>query len=775
MMSNSAPGKDRVEYRHLRVIDPKGELLASIFGHCIRQRDVPDIWKTATTILIHKKGPTDDVSNFRPIALMSCIYKLLMGLLARRISKWAIENALLSEEQKSARPTEGCYEHGFLLQSVIGDTRRTQKNVFVAWLDLRNAFGSVPHDAIFTTLTHMGFPPDLVNMIRNAYTNATTEIRTNTGITNAIPIHAGVKQGCPMSPVLFNLALELVLRKIKAASESCWRGPARHHTVPISVIAYADDLVLLARQKQSLQHLLDAASSAATTIGLEFRPDKSASLSLVKSKRAEHQDEPVQRNIFTIQNNQIPSLGAEDHYRYLGVPIGLLHNIDNLPELVDKLIPKLIQIQESLLAPWQKLDAIRTFVQPCLTYALRAGAPKKQSLTDYRATLLRVIRKICDLPNRATTNYIFASRRTGGLGFQDPLRECDVQTIVQAIRILSSTDPTIAAIARAELLQTVQHAAQSLPTPALVANYLSAAPDDRLNNIRYRVQSLWTRTRKAARNLKVSFRMNDLTAPTIASGDAGPANSKQACYFLHNLIQDQYADALSELNDQGKVARALYHDQYANSSSWQFTGLNIRFKDWRFIHKARLNCLSLNAVKSRWSDTSPKCRHCPSTETLPHVLDHCTTNMVLIRQRHDKVIERLTNAVRFGDITTDRCVAESGSRLCPDIVITEGNQVSVIDVCCPFENGAEALAEAELQKVEKYLEIKQHFLSLGMQCNVYGFVIGALGTWHPNNEQVLRCLGMTRSYKNLFRKLCCTDVIQGSTNIYRQHLGCDQI
>ena len=214
----------------------------------------------------------------------------------------------------------------------------------------------------------------------------------------------------------------------------------------------------------------------------------------------------------------------------MGVPIGLLHNIDNVPELVDKLIRKLIQIQESLLAPWQKLDAIRTFVQPCLTYALRAGAPKKQSLTDYQATLVRVIRKICDLPNHATTNYIFASRRAGGLGFQDPLRECDFQTIVQAIRMLSSTDPTIAGIARAELLQTVQHAAQSLPTPALVANYLSAAPDDRLNNIRYRVQSLWTRTRKAARNFKVSFQMNDLTAPTIASGDAGPANSKQATF-----------------------------------------------------------------------------------------------------------------------------------------------------------------------------------------------------------------------------------------------------
>ena len=193
-MSNCAPGKNRVEYRHLRIIDPKGLLLASIFGHCIEQQNVPDVWKTATTILIHKKGATDDVS---------CIYKLLMGILAKRMSSWAIEHDLLSTEQKSARPSEGCYEHGFVLQSVIGDARRLQKDIFVAWLDLRNAFGSVPHAAVFTALNHMGFPPDLIMMLRNTYTNATTEVRTSSGTTDTIPINAGVKQGCPMSPILF--------------------------------------------------------------------------------------------------------------------------------------------------------------------------------------------------------------------------------------------------------------------------------------------------------------------------------------------------------------------------------------------------------------------------------------------------------------------------------------------------------------------------------------------------------------------------------------------
>ena len=158
-------------------------------------------------------------------------------------------------------------------------------------------------------------------------------------------------------------------------------------------------------------------------------------------------------------------------------------------------------------------------------------------------------------------------------------------------------------------------------------------------------------------------------------------------------------------------------------------------------------------------------------EALPHVLDHCGLNMVLIRQCRNKIVERLTNAVSSGKITTDRSVAESNSRLRPDIVISERNKVTIIDICCPFDNGSEALAEAEQQKINKYASLKDHFIARGLKCKVFGFVIGALGSWHPNYEHVLNRVGMTKSYKNLSRKLCCTDVIQGSTDIYRHHLG----
>ena len=219
------------------------------------------------------------------------------------------------------------------------------------------------------------------------------------------------------------------------------------------------------------------------------------------------------------------------------------------------------------------------------------------------------------------------------------------------------------------------------------------------------------------------------------------------------------------------MGRALTTDTFANGSTWQYNGINIRFRDWRFIRRARLNCLPVNNVKCRWSNSCSKCRHCDSVETLPHVLCHCRPNMPSILRRHNAIVDRIVNAVKCGTITTDQQVSAANSRLRPDIIVEDDNKVLIIDVCCPFDNNAEALRDAEQRKLNKYEGLKQFFVGQGKQCQVFGFVVGALGSWHPANENVLRELGMSKRYRSLFRKLCCTDAIQGSTNIYREHLG----
>ena len=278
--ANTAPGEDRVEYAHLKKIDPTGKILAPMFNTCLRAKNVPPIWKEAVTILIYKKGDPADVSNFRPIALMSCIYKLLMGIMAKRLTRWSIDAGILSPEQKSARPTEGCYEHTYILKSLVGQARRNKKKLALAWLDIRNAFGSVLHAVILTTLRYLGVPEELVSLIMNAYRGASTTIKLPDGSTRSIPIQAGVKQGCPLSPILFNLCIELILRRVKEAAANLKSGQCDHYGTLISCLAYADDLVLIARSKKALQTLLDAASDAANIVGFQFRPDKCATLSL---------------------------------------------------------------------------------------------------------------------------------------------------------------------------------------------------------------------------------------------------------------------------------------------------------------------------------------------------------------------------------------------------------------------------------------------------------------------------------------------------------------
>ncbi|CAB4016366.1 Hypothetical predicted protein [Paramuricea clavata] len=176
-------------------------------------------------------------------------------------------------------------------------------------------------------------------------------------------------------------------------------------------------------------------------------------------------------------------------------------------------------------------------------------------------------------------------------------------------------------------------------------------------------------------------------------------------------------------------------------SSWLFNGLNLRLKDWRFIHCARLNIVPTNQNKSCWSDCSTLCRVCNSHhETLPHIICHCNTHLVQIHERHNTVVERLKKAVRYGCVRVNQQVPGVDDECCPDILIDEGCEVTIIDVTCPFENGDDALATADYNKLIKYDHLKEHFHQLGVKCDLFAFVIGALGTWHPNNEAVFNQL-----------------------------------
>lgn len=158
--------------------------------------------------------------------------------------------------------------------------------------------------------------------------------------------------------------------------------------------------------------------------------------------------------------------------------------------------------------------------------------------------------------------------------------------------------------------------------------------------------------------------------------------------------------------------------------------------------------------------------------TLPLRLCHCAHAEGLVRQRHNAILGRLTEAInpQGRQVFREQEVPGDNAHLKPDLVVLSGDTGVIVDVTVPFESGPQAFAEARRAKEIKYASL------IGLlrtahpalhNVEVHGFVVGALGSWDTGNEAVLGLLGFGQRYAHLFRSLCAMDAIRGSHSIWQ--------
>ncbi|GIY82485.1 retrovirus-related Pol polyprotein from type-1 retrotransposable element R2 [Caerostris extrusa] len=167
--------------------------------------------------------------------------------------------------QKGFTPFDGVLEH-FILQRRIEKARSSKSHLCVAFLDVSNAFVSLPHSAIRDCLAAIGVGDTFLNLVMDAYSNCFTSIMTSGTRTDPIPISCGVKQGFPLSGLLFNLCIDPVLRTIQ--------GDAADHRL----LVLADDLVLLAVSQVHLQNDLNHVHDLLQQISLRLNPSNCKTL-----------------------------------------------------------------------------------------------------------------------------------------------------------------------------------------------------------------------------------------------------------------------------------------------------------------------------------------------------------------------------------------------------------------------------------------------------------------------------------------------------------------
>nr|XP_045604827.1 uncharacterized protein LOC123762356 [Procambarus clarkii] len=202
----------------------------------------------------------------------------------------------------------------------------------------------------------------------------------------------------------------------------------------------------------------------------------------------------------------------------------------------------------------------------------------------------------------------------------------------------------------------------------------------------------------------------------------------------HRGLRDE---RLQDKPDQGKVMKQVAKVQ---ASSSIYDGAYTTFADWRFIHRARLNLLSLNGARHFNLNSDKRCRRCRNpNERLPHVLSHCMRLSNPMNKRHNALVQRIMKAAegRFWKVITEnQPIPGIDSTLRLDIVLKKNGEVLLIDVTCPFENGEASLDEARLRKEQKYAPIAAALRRTYRQVTVHAFV-GSLGSYDPKNVKLM--------------------------------------
>src|SRR5574337_808282 len=146
-----------------------------------------------------------------------------------------------------------------------------QENIYFCFIDYPKTFDCVDHHKLWKILKEMGIPDHLTCLLRNLYASQETTVRTGHGTTDWFQVRKGVRQGCILSPCLFNLYAEYIMRNDGLDEAQAGINIARRN---INKLRYAEDISLMAESEEQLKSLLMKVKEESEKAGLKLNIQK---------------------------------------------------------------------------------------------------------------------------------------------------------------------------------------------------------------------------------------------------------------------------------------------------------------------------------------------------------------------------------------------------------------------------------------------------------------------------------------------------------------------
>jgi hypothetical protein len=178
----------------------------------------------------------------------------------------------MSEEQAGFRKGRGTRDQIANIRWILERALEYGKTIFMCFIDYSKAFDCVDHSRLWNTLRSMGVPEHLIVLIKSLCTKQEAAVRTEYGNREWFEVRKGVRQGCLLSPYLFNLYSEYILRRVGFEDDNGIKVEGR--TTSINNLRYADDTTILAEDKEDLKKLLKQLKEESEKAGLMLNVTK---------------------------------------------------------------------------------------------------------------------------------------------------------------------------------------------------------------------------------------------------------------------------------------------------------------------------------------------------------------------------------------------------------------------------------------------------------------------------------------------------------------------